>query len=300
MSLVEQCRQWLHQRANVPQSPKAFAEDISRWSNTPLGEAILSEEQASIDELLRYRFGYHLCAFSHIHGCELMEESRINHKIQMVQLDGLKESLDSQSLSEKGLCEEASALPFDGSRIPLATDSVDVLLLHHCLEFSSNPHELLREAQRVLIDHGHLIITSFNPLSIYGLFANVARFFKGNQVWRRRFLTASSSRDWLQLLGLQPLELIPHFYRLPLSNSALLERSRVLEGLGKKLGALNWGASYTLVARNDVFAANALKPRWQKPANAEQFGSAAIGRQAKKEKLKLVINKGKPSAPTTE
>lgn len=292
MSLVQQCRQWLHQRANVPLSPNELAEDIATWADTPLGQAVLEEEKANIDELLRYRFGYHLCSFSHLRQYDLTEESRINHKIQMIQLDAL-----DNVFSEEQYTGNLSLLPFDGSRLPMATDSVDVLLLHHCLEFSSNPHELLREAQRVLIDHGHLVITSFNPLSAYGLFSNLARFTQASQLWRRRFLTANASRDWLQLLGLQPLQLIPHFYRLPVSNKALLNRTRWMETAGKKLGGLNWGASYTLIARNDVFAMNAIKPNWQKQRSSEQFASSAIGRQAKRSGPKLVVKNPKPTSP---
>nr|WP_306667753.1 methyltransferase domain-containing protein [Pseudoteredinibacter isoporae] len=265
---------------------------MATWAGTPLGQAIIEEERASIDELLRYRFGYHLCSFSHLRQNDFTGESRINHKIQMIQLDAL-DNVVSEDMKVDGF----SPLPFDGSRLPLATDSVDVLLLHHCLEFSSNPHELLREAQRVLIDHGHLVITSFNPLSVYGLISNLARFTQSSQLWRRRFLTARASRDWLQLLGLEPLQLIPHFYRLPLSNKTLLNRSRWMESAGKKLGALNWGASYTLLARNDVFAMNAIKPRWQKPKSAEQFASSAIGRQAKRSGPKLVVTNPKPTSP---
>ncbi len=304
MSVVQQCRQWLHQRASVPQSPKALAADLERWAKAPLGQAILEEERASLDELLRYRFGYHLCCFSHLNE-NLSRESRINHKINMVQLRSKScgqnvdcvnsENQDRDFVIDNG--QGGSMLPFDGCRLPLATDSVDVLLLHHCLEFSANPHELLREAQRVLIDHGHLIITCFNPLSAYGVFANAARFLQQKPVWQRRLLTAAASRDWLQLLGLQPLDLKPHFYRPPISSKGFLTRSRWIEKAGLKLGGLNWGASFTLVARNDVYAMNAIKPRWQKQKSHEQFASASIGRQAKHSELKLVAKSPKGVPP---
>lgn len=327
MSVVQQCRQWLHLRASVPQSPKALAADLERWAKTPLGQAILQEERASLDELLRYRFGYHLCCFSHLNE-DLSRESRINHKINMVQLSvqtgegDVESDVESdvaggvESVVEFGAndgpnheqCQDpqfmiddgcsGSKLPFDGCRLPLASDSVDVLLLHHCVEFSANPHELLREAQRVLIDHGHLIITSFNPLSGYGLFANVARFLQKKPMWQRRLLTASATRDWLQLLGLEPLQLKPHFYRPPVSHKGFLSSSAWVEKLGLKLGALNWGASFTLVARNDVFVMNAIKPRWQKQKQREQFASASIGRQAKHSELKLVGKTTKEVPPS--
>jgi SAM-dependent methyltransferase len=39
----------------------------------------------------------------------------------------------------------------------------------HALEFHDDPHQILREVERVLIPEGELIITGFNPISIWGL-----------------------------------------------------------------------------------------------------------------------------------
>ena len=49
--------------------------------------------------------------------------------------------------------------------LPLATDSVDALLLPHTLELHDNPHEVLREVARVLIPEGHVVVLGFNPVS---------------------------------------------------------------------------------------------------------------------------------------
>ena len=39
----------------------------------------------------------------------------------------------------------------------------------HILEFADEPHQVLREVERVLVPEGHLVITGFNPASLWGL-----------------------------------------------------------------------------------------------------------------------------------
>ena len=41
--------------------------------------------------------------------------------------------------------------------LPIASNSIDLLLLPHVLEFSVNPHQILREVQRVLMPDGHAV-----------------------------------------------------------------------------------------------------------------------------------------------
>ncbi|MBC6429017.1 MAG: methyltransferase domain-containing protein [Cellvibrionales bacterium] len=50
--------------------------------------------------------------------------------------------------------------------LPLAAGAVDVLLLHHSLEFAGDPQEVLREAVRTLAPHGQMLIICFNPRSL--------------------------------------------------------------------------------------------------------------------------------------
>ncbi len=57
----------------------------------------------------------------------------------------------------------------DPLHLPFADKSVDVCLLAHTLPWCTDPHRLLREADRVLIDDGWLVISGFNPLSLMGL-----------------------------------------------------------------------------------------------------------------------------------
>ena len=50
--------------------------------------------------------------------------------------------------------EPGAALAADPLQLPLATQSVDLVVLPHVLECHDNPHEVLREAERVLMPEG--------------------------------------------------------------------------------------------------------------------------------------------------
>ena len=46
--------------------------------------------------------------------------------------------------------------------LPFATHSIDLVVMPHILEFTEDPHQVLREVERVLVPEGHVVITGFN------------------------------------------------------------------------------------------------------------------------------------------
>ena len=57
----------------------------------------------------------------------------------------------------------------DPTRLPLASDRLDAVLLPHTLDFVPDPRQVLREVERVLIPEGRVVILGFNALSSWGL-----------------------------------------------------------------------------------------------------------------------------------
>ncbi len=74
-------------------------------------------------------------------------------------------------------------------QLPLANDSIDLIFLPHILDVSANPQQLLAETDRVLCADGHIIITGFNPLGLWGL-ARLALRWKKQAPWSGHFLSA--------------------------------------------------------------------------------------------------------------
>lgn len=87
--------------------------------------------------------------------------------------------------------------------LPFANESVDVVILIHQLEFADRPHQVMREAVRVLAPEGHLLVLCFNPYSLWGL-RRLLAFNHGQPPWTGRYLSALRLADWMLVLGLTP------------------------------------------------------------------------------------------------
>ena len=81
-------------------------------------------------------------------------------------------------------------------QLPLASQSVDLVVLPHVLEFHAEPHEMLREADRVMMPEGQLVISGFNTASLWGLrqlFASRSDARRGTALHR-----PPAPADWLR------------------------------------------------------------------------------------------------------
>ncbi|MGT2427968.1 class I SAM-dependent methyltransferase [Cupriavidus basilensis] len=86
--------------------------------------------------------------------------------------------------------------------MPFETQSIDLITLPHILEFSEDPHEVLREVSRVLMPEGRVVVTCFNPMSLWGARQGLKRLgadpFLPNDSQSIGFVRI---KDWLKLLG---------------------------------------------------------------------------------------------------
>lgn len=84
----------------------------------------------------------------------------------------------------------------DPSAIPLLGSSVDACVLAHTLDYTSDPHQVLREVERVLTADGWLILSGFNPHSLVGA-GRLFRRLRRHQPWRTRMFAPERVTDWL-------------------------------------------------------------------------------------------------------
>jgi SAM-dependent methyltransferase len=81
--------------------------------------------------------------------------------------------------------------------LPIASSSIDTLILPHILEFESNRHQVLQEVERVLKPEGRLFILGLNPWSLHGIVQYLPRKVS---FWRGNFVSSHRLLDWLSLL----------------------------------------------------------------------------------------------------
>ncbi len=106
--------------------------------------------------------------------------------------------------------------------LPLKSNAVDGIVLHHALESTADPRVALREVTRVLAPGGRLIICGYNPMSLLGLRRLYARLLE-DALSDQRFVNPLRLFDWLTLLGYE-LDCKPLYTGIGLPSKRLLQR----------------------------------------------------------------------------
>lgn len=146
---------------------------------------------------------------------------------------------------------EYSWLVSELDQVPLETGSVDFLVLHHALEFSEDPHAVLREASRILSPQGHMLLIVFNPYSLFGLRKSMQLIVRKTIPWAHHSLSRGRVADWLRLMNCEPLNVAFGFYSFPLQSNRLLKYSHRLDSVLSRWG-LAGGAFYVVHASKNV------------------------------------------------
>lgn len=84
--------------------------------------------------------------------------------------------------------------------LPVDSDSIDLLLMPHTLEFEPDIHQVLREAERVLKPEGQLHLLGFNPFSLFGIWRWLSLRRRRCAPGCGRFIASWRILDWLRLL----------------------------------------------------------------------------------------------------
>ncbi len=222
---------------------------LSQWFRQEPGNGLSNLEHAHLDHALSNLFGYHILQVGNLNNVSLISNSRISHKII---LDFFR---DKDPRSQTNLVA-------DSEYFPIESETMDVVVMPHTLEFESSPHQVLREANRVLIGEGHVIITGFNPWSLWG-FWRLLLAWKDEPPWSGKFIALNRIKDWLSLLDFEVIESQHFYFRPPFKNARLMNSLLFMEKMGKYLLPF-LGGVYIIVARKRVDAVTPIKLRWKK------------------------------------
>lgn len=227
---------------------------LQRWYRTPLGRDVARLEGDCVERLLRNTFGYYLVQLgaTESFACAL-EASRIRHRILV--------AFDQPATLAKRTC--GTQVFAYANQLPLASDSVDALLLPHTLDFCEDPKSVLSEVERVLIPEGRVIIIGFNAMSLWGVGRLLARR-KAGMPWCGRFHTASQVEDWLSALGCDR-EVREFALFCPPFGRTLGIRCTPFDAVGRRFWPI-FGGIYVIRAVKRVSTLTPLKPLRTRPA----------------------------------
>ncbi len=196
------------------------------WQELPMGPWLAAEIQERLDAWCPMLFGYHLLKIGALSSQLSCNGSSIRHQCAMA------------PHGEKiGLLGEPSA-------IPLRDASVDACLLAHTLDYAADPHQILREVERILTADGWLLLSGFNPHSLVGIGRLFSRL-RHHHPWHARMFAPERVADWLELLGFEIIHLESFAF------SSLSQQSRIhwwRENIGRSYFSY-FASVYVLAAR---------------------------------------------------
>ena len=231
---------------------------LQDWFQTPLGQYLLEKERAYLDDVTPDIFGFHALQVG-LPGFDLLRENRITHRMRVA------------THGEPDLYAKGHELPF-------ATQSIDLVLMPHVMEFADEPHAILREVDRVMMPEGRLVIVGFNPWSLWGL-RSALGFSRNEYPWNGRFVSLLRVKDWLALLGFDVSAGRLIGYAPPFDREKLRRRFGFMEPAGDRWWAVG-GAVYMLQAIKRVRGMRLITPAWHEKDAREKALVAAAKRQA--------------------
>lgn len=214
-------------------------------------------EQAQLDAVVADVFGYHALQL----GWPVVQALRANRMRHRWLLHDRWPDAGLARLTPAPLGPDAPPvsppLPLsvlaDFEALPFPANSIDLVVLPHTLELAADPHQTLREVERVLVSEGRVVVLGFNPASLWGVGKHAGelaeRLGAGRTVlpMPTELIGPRRLRDWLRLLGFEVEH--GHFgcYRPPFASPSLLARSAWLETTGARWWPV-FGGVYLMVA----------------------------------------------------
>jgi SAM-dependent methyltransferase len=253
--------------------------ELSEWLATDAGRYVLAWEQARYDEVVADMFGYHALQLG-LSEPDFLRNNRMPFKAYV----GVVAPGAAALASWDGcVLARPDALPFE-------SQSVDLLVLPHVFECTDAPHNVLREVERVLMPEGRVVVTGFNPWSLWGAQSRMPGIDPLLPHPPSAQVSPARLKDWLKLLSFEVDQTLFGCYAPACSTQKWLQRWDFME----RAGARWWpvcGAVYMVTAVKRVSGMRLLGPPWKKPAKAARGASAVVQREGRADILNSLSKK---------
>lgn len=238
-----------HPPGNPASLSPEYGAAFRAWLDKPVGKHFVNLELQCLNSVLPTLYGYEALLIGEPNFAACMQQSTI--KNQFIVNDDL-------NLPDSG---NLSLMFARQDRLPIESATIDMVYVAHSLEFAANPHEVLREVYRILRADGHLVISMFNPLSLWGAWRGVAKL-RSKVPWRANFMSIVKLKDWLALLGFDIMQVHYFGFNLPLNKQNYGSKLSLVERYGQKI-ELPFGAAYVIEASKRVIPLTPVMPAWR-------------------------------------
>lgn len=220
-------------------------ESFEVWFQSPLGRALLASQRCVLDKEL-----------GGLTGARQLQIG-LSHRLPLATGTDFVQRIITTPAWSPNMPDGVAVC--DSDELPFPTDSIDLAILHHAADFSDDPHQVLREAARVLRGEGVMALVGFNPLGLWGARKLISRHHQGP--WGGRFMMRSRMEDWLRLLGFTVESSATYFNRLPVQKRNVAASTRAPSA---KPNIVPVGAYYCILARKRVPAPVQRGVNWRK------------------------------------
>lgn len=157
------------------------------WAELPWGTHYQKALECALAPWWPRVFGFHLLKIGALSNAIVTDTCAISHQV----------NISPYAANDVHVLADPYQLPF-------SEKSVDACLLAHTLSYASDPHRILREVDRVLINDGWLLLSGFNPISLLGA-GKLTPGLRQCQPYCARTFTQMRIVDWLSLLNYEVL-----------------------------------------------------------------------------------------------
>jgi SAM-dependent methyltransferase len=254
------------------------------WLQTAAGRYLQAWESARLDEAVGDVFGFHAVQLG-FPQLDTLSNSRIRDRIMAVGAEDHRWSAATAQMTSSSGRSIVVLERFD--ELPFGEHTVDLVVLPHLLEFSPAPHRILRDINRVLRPEGRIVVTGFNPISLWGVRESVAALADRTFLPARgQWIGVPRLRDWFELLGFEIGQISYGCYRPACRTELWLDRMRFMERAGDRWWPI-CGAAYMVSAVKRVQGMRLMGKAWKRKrvrtrrvvATAPQFTPPPARRQ---------------------
>ena len=219
------------------------ADRLRQWLTTPLGGLLIEHERQVLNEALDDVFGIHFVQIG----------TWSDPKSYLPAARTQRQTVICSALGGQAqvFCKTES--------LPVASDSVDAVLLPHTLETDTDPHAVLREVARVLVAEGQLLVLGFSAMGSWGARHRLSS--EGFPPGLARLIPESRVRDWFALLGFEVTAVRRYLYRLPLTPRRGASIS--VKASGFTPHRLLPAGAYLIKARKRTYTLTPVRPKWR-------------------------------------
>lgn len=203
------------------------------WYATVTGHSTLMRIQEVVTTMTADIFGYYALETGVLTGEQsFLHDSRIASRFSLGMVQGEQTS--------------ATGTP---EHLPFAFHNLDLVIASHALDCTRQPHQVLREIERVLVPEGHCILIGFNPFSFRGL--GSLRHYRKRKDSPCHFYSTLKVKEWLNVLGFDVVETMTVGFSPVIGGERTFHRTRWMDRLGEKLH-LGMGNAYIIHAQKKV------------------------------------------------